>query len=58
MVDSSEEESHFKAYSKQQQKIFEDSMQQQQYIREMVSKDPRVLALIIRGWMNKEGGNK
>lgn len=57
-VDSSEEESHFKAYSKQQQKIFEDSMQQQQYIREMVSKDPRVLALIIRGWMNKEGGNK
>jgi hypothetical protein len=33
--------------------MFEDNMQQQQYIRKIVEKEPRVMALIIRGWMNK-----
>lgn len=50
-----DEKLDYKAHSKQQQKIFEDNMQQQQYIRKIVEKDPRVMALIIRGWMNKEG---
>lgn len=48
-----DEKLDYKAHSKQQQKIFEDNMQQQQYIRKIVEKDPRVMALIIRGWMNK-----
>ena len=50
-----EEKLDYKAHSKQQQKIFEDNMQQQQYIRKIVEKDPRVMALIIRGWLNNEG---
>ena len=49
-----DEKLDYKAHSKQQQKIFEDNMQQQQYIRKIVEKDPRVMALIIRGWLNKE----
>ncbi|MCX8657209.1 flagellar M-ring protein FliF [Gilliamella sp. B2894] len=49
-----DEKLDYKAHSKQQQKIFEDNMQQQQYIRKIVEKDPRVMALIIRGWINKE----
>lgn len=53
---NNEENNRYKAYSRQQQKNFEDSLQQQQYIREMVTKDPRVLALIIRGWMNDKDG--
>ena len=52
---SGEEKLDYKAHSKQQQKIFEDNMQQQQYIRKIVEKDPRVMALIIRGWLNNEG---
>ena len=48
-----DEKLDYKAHSKQQQKIFEDNMQQQQYIRKIVEKEPRVMALIIRGWMNK-----
>lgn len=48
----------YKAHSKLQQKIFEDNMQQQQYIRQIVEKDPHVMALIIRGWMNKGDENK
>ncbi|OCG05322.1 flagellar basal-body MS-ring/collar protein FliF [Gilliamella sp. wkB112] len=48
----------YKAHSKQQQKIFEDNMQQQQYIRQLVEKEPRVMALIIRGWMHKGDVNK
>ncbi|OCG23673.1 flagellar M-ring protein FliF [Gilliamella sp. wkB108] len=48
----------YKAHSKQQQKIFEDNMQQQQYIRQIVEKEPRVMALIIRGWMNKGDAHK
>lgn len=48
----------YKAYTKQQQKIFEDNMQQQQYIRHLVAKDPRVLALIIRGWLKKGDKDK
>ena len=51
---SSEDKLDYKAHSKLQQKIFEDNMQQQQYIRKIVEKDPRVMALIIRGWMNKK----
>ncbi|SCC03804.1 flagellar M-ring protein FliF [Gilliamella bombicola] len=53
-----EEKLDYKAHSKQQQKIFEDNMQQQQYIRKIVEKDPRVMALIIRGWMSKEDTEK
>ncbi|MCX8581834.1 MULTISPECIES: flagellar basal-body MS-ring/collar protein FliF [unclassified Gilliamella] len=49
-----EDKLDYKAHSKLQQKIFEDNMQQQQYIRKIVEKDPRVMALIIRGWMNKK----
>ncbi|SCC23595.1 flagellar basal-body MS-ring/collar protein FliF [Gilliamella intestini] len=49
-----EEKLDYKAHSKQQQKIFEDNMQQQQYIRKVVEKDPRVMALIIRSWISKE----
>ncbi|OCG10313.1 flagellar M-ring protein FliF [Gilliamella sp. wkB178] len=48
----------YKAHSKQQQKIFEDNMQQQQYIRQLVEKEPRVMALIIRGWMHNGDANK
>ncbi|MBI0031481.1 flagellar M-ring protein FliF [Gilliamella sp. B14384G15] len=48
-----DEKLDYKAHSKQQQKMFEDNMQQQQYIRKIVEKEPRVMALIIRGWMNK-----
>ncbi|MCO6544804.1 MAG: flagellar M-ring protein FliF [Gilliamella sp.] len=44
----------YKAHSKQQQKIFEDNTQQQQHIRKIVEKEPRVMALIIRNWINKE----
>lgn len=51
---ASEDKLDYKAHSKLQQKIFEDNMQQQQYIRKIVEKDPRVMALIIRGWMNKK----
>ena len=51
---ASEDKLDYKAHSKLQQKIFEDNMQQQQYIRKIVEKDPRVLALIIRGWMNNK----
>ena len=51
---ASEDKLDYKAHSKLQQKIFEDNMQQQQYIRKTVEKDPRVMALIIRGWMNKK----
>jgi flagellar M-ring protein FliF len=50
----SDEKLDYKAHSKQQQKIFEDNMHQQQYIRKIVEKDPRVMALIIRDWINKE----
>ncbi|PXZ03760.1 flagellar M-ring protein FliF [Gilliamella apicola] len=49
-----EDKLDYKAHSKLQQKILEDNMQQQQYIRKIVEKDPRVMALIIRGWMNKK----
>lgn len=48
----------YKAHSMQLQRIFEDNMQQQEYIREIVDKEPRVMALIIRGWMDKEGSNQ
>ena len=51
---ANEDKLDYKAHSKLQQKIFEDNMQQQQYIRKIVEKDPRVMALIIRGWMNKK----
>ena len=51
---ASEDKLDYKAHSKLQQKIFEDNMQQQQYIRKIVEKDPRVMALIIRGWMNNK----
>ena len=36
----------------------EDNVQQQQRIREIVGKDPRVMALIIRGWMSKKDKKK
>ncbi|NUF49068.1 flagellar basal-body MS-ring/collar protein FliF [Gilliamella sp. ESL0250] len=49
-----EEKLDYKAHSKQQHKIFEDNMQQQQHIRKIVEKEPRVMALIIRSWINKE----
>ncbi|WP_085248175.1 flagellar basal-body MS-ring/collar protein FliF [Gilliamella mensalis] len=49
-----EEKLDYKAHSKQQHKIFEDNMQQQQHIRKLVEKEPRVMALIIRNWINKE----
>jgi flagellar M-ring protein FliF len=49
-----EDKLDYKTHSKLQQKIFEDNMQQQQYIRKIIEKDPRVMALIIRGWMNKK----
>ncbi|MCX8712966.1 flagellar M-ring protein FliF [Gilliamella sp. B2969] len=54
---SGEDKLDYKAHSKQQQKIFEDNMQQQQYIRKIVEKDPRVMALIIRGWISKADTN-
>lgn len=41
-------------YSKIQRKVFDDNLEQQEYIREMVERDPRVMALIIRGWLNEE----
>lgn len=53
-----DEKLDYKAHSKQQQKIFEDNMQQQQYIRKIVEKDPRVMALIIRSWISKEDSNE
>ncbi|OCG21333.1 flagellar basal-body MS-ring/collar protein FliF [Gilliamella sp. App4-10] len=49
-----DEKLDYRAYSKQQHKIFEDNMQQQQHIRKIVEKEPRVMALIIRNWINKE----
>lgn len=56
--ENEEEQNQYKVYSQQQQQIFQDSLHQQQYLRELVAKDPRVLALILRGWMNKDGSNK
>jgi flagellar M-ring protein FliF len=55
---SAEEKLDYKAHSKQQHKMFEDNMQQQQHIRKIVEKEPRVMALIIRSWMSKEDTNQ
>lgn len=35
-------------------RIFENSMQQQHYVREMVAKDPKVTANILRNWINRD----
>lgn len=35
-------------------RIFENAMQQQHYVREMVAKEPRVTANILRNWINRD----
>lgn len=35
-------------------RIFENAMQQQHYVREMVAKNPKVTANILRNWINRD----
>lgn len=49
-VDDIPEESRDMRYKR----IFENSMQQQRYLREVVTKDPKMTANILRNWINRD----